>query len=90
MIGEEGKRPKTSITGGLESDFVRLSCQELATFRKVVGCHDLAYPSLRGMSEVFDALPCRFQSVPEWIVPGPARDRNASGMDVVLFLRLPA
>ena len=50
-------------------------------------CHALAYPSLRGMSEVLDSLSGRLQSVPERLVSRSAVAWNVTGMDVVLFLR---
>ncbi len=50
-------------------------------------CNDLACPSLRGMSEMFYALPCRLQSVSERILSRPGREGSIAGMDVVLFLR---
>ena len=52
-----------------------------------MGCHDLAYPTLRGVSEVLDALSCGIQSVSEWVLPCSDSERNLPGVDVVLFVR---
>jgi hypothetical protein len=52
--------------------------------------HGISYPPLRGVSEVQDPISDRFQSVPEWIVPGADGPALLGGMDVVLFLRDPA
>jgi hypothetical protein len=82
----EDRGPKTSMRNGSRSVFVLLSRRGLGTFSAAVACYVLAHPSLRGMSEVLDALSCRLQSVQEWLVPGSGRERNVSGMDSVLFL----
>jgi len=50
-------------------------------------CHALAYPPLRGMSEVLDSLSGRLQSVPERLVSCSGVAGNVTGMDVVLFVR---
>jgi hypothetical protein len=74
------------MPNGSRSVFVLLSRRSLGTFSAAVACYVLAYPSLRRMSEVLDALSGRLQSVQEWLVPGSGRERNVSGMDSVLFL----
>jgi hypothetical protein len=78
--------PKTSMPNGSRSVFVLLSHSTLGTFSAAVTCYVLAHPSLRGMSEVLDALSCRLQSVQEWLVPPSGCKRNVPGMDFVLFL----
>lgn len=49
--------------------------------------HGISYSPLRGVSEVPDSLSARFQSVPEWIVPGANGAALLGCMDAVLFLR---
>jgi len=81
-----GRGPKTSAANGSGAVFVRSSRPGLSTFSAAVACYVQSHPSLRGMSEVLYALPCRLQSVQEWLVPDSVRERDVSGMDLVLFL----
>src|SRR5262245_5128548 len=85
-MGNRGTGPRTSISNGSRSVFVRLSRRSLATFSTVVPCYAFAYPPLRGMSEVLYALPRGLQSVQEWLVPHSGGERDIPGMDFVLFL----
>jgi hypothetical protein len=55
-----------------------------------VGCHDLACPSLRGVSEMPHTISCRLQSVSQRLVPGSGGERFAAGMDPLLRMRFAA
>jgi hypothetical protein len=52
-----------------------------------VGCHDLACPSLRGVSEMPHTVFDRIQSVSQRFIPGSGRERFVAGMDSLLRLR---
>jgi hypothetical protein len=89
------KGPLTSIARGSRSANVQLVGIDFANVFSNIGSeplvhHGISYPPLRGVSEVQDSIPDRFQSLPEWIVPGADGPALLGGMDVVLFLRDPA
>lgn len=81
------KRPAARHRGPFPSDF--RSRVSLPSEQPWV-CHDLACASLRGVSQVFDALPCRLQSLSERVLSGSARNREIPGVDLVLCVRHPA
>jgi hypothetical protein len=89
------KGPLTSIARGSRSANVQLVGIDFAKVFSNIGSeplvhHGISYPPLRGVSEVQDSISDRFQSLPEWIVPGADGPALLGGMDVVLFLRDPA
>ena len=76
---------------GFVSGIVQISALGSVKFRQSDGvCYGLARPSLCGMSELFDAVPCGIQPVSEWIVSGTARGRVVDAVDAVLFLPVAA